>query len=398
MKRCTFFVRQGRGHSHLFHKFAVSSFSSSFHTTVMANKAPNLKDCLSVLEKVAPLKLADKTWDNVGLLIEPTKTKTAVIDSIYITNDLVEPVLDEIIQKKDENKEATSLIVSYHPPLFSSFKRITSADPHQKIAIRAIENNIAVYSPHSALDSVAGGINDWLAEGVGEGTALPIEPYSETLNPKQTIKVTTTLGESQFLQTVSKPLSSLPYTITNCSSESAEKVYKLEYTTNPGQLPDLLADFKIQNITAFEISNLQTVPIPGLGQGRILTLNEATSIQTIVERLKKHLNIKYMRVALGNGRKLEDPTIKKVSLCAGSGFMVIKKERNVDLWLTGELKHHEVLQATQKGVSVLICEHTHTERGFLQRLKDQLTKGFEAQGKEIKIDLSQVDADPLVTL
>jgi putative NIF3 family GTP cyclohydrolase 1 type 2 len=82
------------------------------------------------------------------------------------------------------------MIVAYHPPIFQSMKRLTQADVKQRIVIRCIENQCAIYSPHSALvlasplslplclpvlanhsgggplqDSVAGGINDWLAEG-----------------------------------------------------------------------------------------------------------------------------------------------------------------------------------------------------------------------------------------
>lgn len=90
--------------------------------------------------------------------------------------------------QKEKGTEGTTMIVSYHPPIFQSMKRLTQADVKQRIVIRCIENQCAIYSPHSALvptsplchclsvlanhcgggplqDSVAGGINDWLAEG-----------------------------------------------------------------------------------------------------------------------------------------------------------------------------------------------------------------------------------------
>lgn len=48
--------------------------------------------------------------------------------------------------------------------------------------MRAIEARIAVYSPHTSLDVVDGGINDWLAQGLGVLSDLralrPLEPYS----------------------------------------------------------------------------------------------------------------------------------------------------------------------------------------------------------------------------
>jgi putative NIF3 family GTP cyclohydrolase 1 type 2 len=37
----------------------------------------------------------------------------------------------------------------------------------EKIIARCLENKIAVYSPHTALDALKGGVNDWLAEAFG---------------------------------------------------------------------------------------------------------------------------------------------------------------------------------------------------------------------------------------
>uniref|UniRef100_A0A3B5L2W8 NIF3-like protein 1 n=1 Tax=Xiphophorus couchianus TaxID=32473 RepID=A0A3B5L2W8_9TELE len=68
-----------------------------------------LKEVLQVLEQLAPLSLAE-LWDNVGLLVEPSKSRP--IKTVLLTNDLTDGVMEEA--------EALScdLIVSYHPPLF----------------------------------------------------------------------------------------------------------------------------------------------------------------------------------------------------------------------------------------------------------------------------------------
>ena len=44
-----------------------------------------------------------------------------------------------------------------------------------------------------------------------------------------------------------------------------------------------------------------------------------------------------------------------------------------DLVLTGEMSHHEVLDLTQAGVSVLLADHSNTERGFLAVMQERLT-------------------------
>jgi putative NIF3 family GTP cyclohydrolase 1 type 2 len=60
----------------------------------------------------------------------------------------------------------TSVIIAYHPPLFKPLRSITLANPLQSTLLECIANGISVYSPHTALDNVTGGINDWLAEGL----------------------------------------------------------------------------------------------------------------------------------------------------------------------------------------------------------------------------------------
>lgn len=60
----------------------------------------------------------------------------------------------------------TSFIVSYHPTIFKPLSSLTLANPLQSSLLRCAAAGISVYSPHTALDSVHGGINDWLASGL----------------------------------------------------------------------------------------------------------------------------------------------------------------------------------------------------------------------------------------
>ena len=57
------------------------------------------------------------------------------------------------------------------------------------------------------------------------------------------------------------------------------------------------------------------------------------------------------------------------------------------------MSHHEVLHAVYNGTSVILCDHSNTERGFLQEIRKQLIKRLESQ---TKIIVSKVDADPVV--
>ena len=63
----------------------------------------------------------------------------------------------------------TSVIISYHPPIFKPLSSLTLANPLQTSLLTCAAKGISVYSPHTACDAVWGGVNDWLAEAVREG-------------------------------------------------------------------------------------------------------------------------------------------------------------------------------------------------------------------------------------
>ena len=68
----------------------------------------------------------------------------------------------------------TSVIVSYHPPIFRPLTSLTLANPLQSSLLRCAAAGISIFSPHTALDSVSGGINDWLAQGIDHGGSVSV--------------------------------------------------------------------------------------------------------------------------------------------------------------------------------------------------------------------------------
>ncbi|KAH6704966.1 anon-35F/36A [Verticillium dahliae] len=135
-------------------------------------KSPSFtQKVVDVMRKHFPEELAERSWDNVGLLLgnletggSETKNASPVV---LVTNDLTYAVAKEAIAKK------ASVIVAYHPIIFSGLKSITSKDAQQATLILLASHGIAVYSPHTALDAAPNGINAWLADaatGSAKGT------------------------------------------------------------------------------------------------------------------------------------------------------------------------------------------------------------------------------------
>ena len=116
-------------------------------TFVRHSSGMELKSFVQKLETFASPSLAE-SWDNVGLLLEPSEP--LVVKKILLTNDLTENVMEEAVRK------SVNLILSYHPPLFKSIKKITQSHWKDRIVIKCLENRIAVYSPHTSFDVVQG--------------------------------------------------------------------------------------------------------------------------------------------------------------------------------------------------------------------------------------------------
>src|SRR5690606_29859636 len=76
-------------------------------------------------------------------------------------HDALENVIDEAVQKK------CNLVVCFHPILFSGLKKITGKSYVERAVIKAIKNDIAIYSVHTALDNHKNGVNKIMCDALG---------------------------------------------------------------------------------------------------------------------------------------------------------------------------------------------------------------------------------------
>lgn len=142
MTRCGYL-----GSLHLLRKLLYPKRSYRQLSNFAGVNGMDLREVVGKLEKFGPTSLAEK-WDNVGLLVEPSQPH--FVEKLMITNDLTEPVLAEAIAQN------VDMILSYHPPIFAPLKRLTTSSIKEKIIVNAIENRIAIYSPHTVYDSLEG--------------------------------------------------------------------------------------------------------------------------------------------------------------------------------------------------------------------------------------------------
>lgn len=360
--------------------------------------AMKLKDLIDAMERIAPMRYAE-SWDNVGLLVgDPAQS----ILRVLLTIDYTEPVAAEA---KALNCDA---IIAYHPTIFSPMKRITAGS----VVFDALQRGVAIYSPHTALDVAAGGTNDVLCEVLGLAEISPLK-LSET-NASQYKLVT--FVPQEHLERVSAALFEAGAgrigDYTSCSFRSrGTGTFFGQPGTNPtvgksGQLEqadevrlETVLDIKRTSAVvaalkkahpyeepAFDLQQL-AVPPQGIGIGRIGTFVEPVDRRDIFGRIKRGLGIDHLLIAGPREGK-----ISRAAVCAGACGDLFNDAlaQKAELYLTGEMRHHDAIRATLAGMTVVCTLHSNSERATLRKLAERLKKDLPG----LDLVLSKVDRDP----
>ena len=123
-----------------------------------------INDAIKILNEWAPEEIAQE-WDNVGLLIG---SENIELSGILVTLDATKMVVTEAIEKR------CNLIVTHHPIIFNPLFKLNSNEYPDSVIIDIIKNDISVYSMHTNLDAVSGGVNDQLAKNLKLSTVGPL--------------------------------------------------------------------------------------------------------------------------------------------------------------------------------------------------------------------------------
>ncbi len=348
-------------------------------------------ELIAAFDLFAPTHLAND-WDNVGLLVGSPEWSA---DNILLTIDLTEAVLQEAIDTK------VDVIVSYHPPIFHPLTSVTSATFKERVVLDAITHHIAIYSPHTSLDVATDGINDWIAECVGEGDIRALQPFGN-LPPDEECKLVTYIPQ-ECVEELRQALSSVgcgrigqyeqcSFTTSGTGSfigsagtkplhgKAGELQHvvecKFEIVVSKKSLPlaiQSLRQFHPYEEPPIEVHELGTRPRRDLGIGRRIRLDQAIQLDELARKVKKHLGIGYVRVAPAAGQG-DRSSVQTIGLCAGAGGSVcsVAIDDGCEVFITGEMTHHDVVAATARGCTVVLTGHTNSERGYLPKLKKQL--------------------------
>lgn len=359
-----------------------------------------IKEITSIIEEIAPLTYAED-FDNVGLLVGNYNDN---LTGVLVTLDTLESVVDEAIQKN------CNLIVSFHPIIFSGLKKLNGNNYVERVVLKAIKNNIAIYAIHTALDNSIVGVNAKICEKLGLINTKILIPKSKSIQKLTTYVPNKDAEKLRFALFEAGAGNIGNYDQCSFSNEGFG-TYRGNENSNPtigakgkihteketqisvifekhSEKQVLNALFKTHPYEeiAYEVITLNNVH-QNIGMGMIGELeNEIDSLE-FLNSLKERMNVTCIRHT-----KLTSKKIKKVAVLGGSGSFAIEnaKKAGADIFITSDIKYHEFYKAENKLI-IADIGHYESEQFTKNLLVDYLTKKIT----NFAIVLSEKNTNPI---
>lgn len=344
-------------------------------------------DLIRELENIAPPELADD-GDKIGL---QAGDKSKEIRKVVVTVDVTPEVLYRAID------HGADMILAHHPLIFNPLASIDISDPIAARVAKLIKSDTALYVMHTNFDSAPGGINDILAEKLGVGGAQPLTNRRQDKYYKIVVFVPVEAVE-HVRNAMAEAGAGRIGQYTHCSFrapgtgsfvplpsarphigqiEKLEEVeeYRLEMLCVGSWLDFVVSEMLEKHPydeVAYDIYELANQPVI-YGYGRVGTLDKEMTLTDFSQRVKEALDLVHMRVS-GNPER----TVKTVALCGGNGSSLFKEaiKASADVYVTGDTKHHDRLDAETYGLAMIDAGHFETEKPGMVVLAEALNKLF----------------------
>jgi len=359
-----------------------------------------IADLISYLEQYAPLAYQE-SYDNCGLLVGD---KQLACTGVVVCLDVIEDVVDEAIAK------GYNLIVAHHPVIFSGLKKITGANYVERIIIKAIQHNIAIYAIHTNLDNLEDGVSGMLAQKLELKNTRILSPKKGNLSKLVTfvpVSDTEKLLQGLFATGAGSigNYSECSYMVTgNGSFKPNDKANPCIGKANEAEIVEenrieIIYPNHIESQVISALHNHHPYEVPAydlislgnknmhVGSGCIGELDEGMSTPDFLAYISKKLSLSCIRFTTSFKGE-----IKKVALCGGSGSFLLKNAitSKADVLITADFKYHDFFDAEDR---ILVCDigHYESEIHTKELLMSVLTKKFV----NITVVLSSIHTNPI---
>ncbi len=115
------------------------------------------KEVIAILEEFAPKRIQEE-WDNSGVMVGDISKE---IDSLLLALDSTPEIIEEAKMR------GIKMIITHHPLIFKGVKSISPDNLQGRMIISAIKDDIIIYSMHTNIDKVPGGVSKMMADRLG---------------------------------------------------------------------------------------------------------------------------------------------------------------------------------------------------------------------------------------
>jgi dinuclear metal center YbgI/SA1388 family protein len=354
----------------------------------------------SFLEQLFPL-LSQASFDNCGLQVGDNSQE---ITSVLICLDCTEEIIDEAIEL------GSNLIIAHHPLIFKGLKNITGKNYVEKVVIKAIQNNIAIYAIHTNLDHSKIGVNYEISKRLGIENPRILLPNENTIYklcvfvPLDFVfKVKNALfkagagkignyEECGFDSTgvgSFKPVEGANPFDGEIGEKNTSEETKIEVIVSKHLIAKVLIAMNeahpyeevAYDLIALENKNHEE------GSGMIGELESPVDAYTFLAKIKQNFHCGSIRHT-----NLSDKQIKSVAFCGGSGSFLLNEaiRQKADIFITGDFKYHEFFDAENQ-IIIADIGHYESEQFTTNLIFDIISKKFT----NFAIHLTGINTNPI---
>ncbi|HTN44981.1 MAG TPA: Nif3-like dinuclear metal center hexameric protein [Flavipsychrobacter sp.] len=347
---------------------------------------PTVKDIMKVLDAFAPLQYQE-SYDNSGLQVGNSNSP---VSGVLVSLDVTEAILDEAMQR------GCNMIVAHHPLLFSGLKSISGKNYIERIVIKAIKHDIAIYAIHTNLDNMKQGVNAKIAEKLGlrkvkilsasTGNLSKLYTYVPLHHADAVKEALFTAGaghignysECSFSATGTgtfKPgKNTNPSIGTSGGAREAVEEVKLEVLIPLDKKSAVLAALQAAHPyeeVAYELIDLRNTN-QDIGAGMIGHLETPMKPGQFLTYLKTQMKLDCIRHTELCGKE-----IRTVAVCGGSGSFLLNHAiaAKADVFVTADFKYHQFFDADGQ-IIIADIGHYESEQFTIELIADILNEKF----------------------
>lgn len=373
-------------------------------------KLPNVSkhQFLKFMESIAPGRLCEG-WDNCGMLIDTGKTS---FSRVLLALDATQAVAREAVER------GCDLLLTHHPIMLKGIGRIAVDDPQGQVIATLLQGGVSHFAAHTNLDSAHAGVNAVLAQRLGlknpqvlrasEFAAKKVVVYVPASHADVVFDAMSEAGAGKMgnyakccFKSVGMgsflPLSGTNPTIGTVGSlESVEEI-RLETIVpqaNLGAVVNAMLSVHPYEEPAFDVFSTERKST-NEGLGRVGDLDASLTLAQFAEKVKRALGIDALRVA-GDLTRM----VKRVAVCGGSGADLLDDAimQKADVFVTGDVKHHQALYGAEKGIALIDAGHYATEVPVIHALIECLQEQFDKVQYEIDFFISRAGASAMQSI